>query len=1567
MSARINGITNTNNDVNIENNMKVLPLVREEYYLTLEAFNKLEFSKDISFVGNDVSFNANISVNGNIIPLSNTSQLGSNNRYWNNAYINNLHINNFVNTINASYLTNNTITSDKIANNTITSAKIANNTITSGKIANNTIVDNNISSNAQILFSKIDASNAIMDTDISSNASIAFSKINTTNVIMDTDISSNASIAFSKINTTNVIMDSDISSNASIAFNKINTTNAIMDSDISSNASIAFSKINTTNAIMDLDISSNASIAFSKINTTNVIMDTDISANASIAFSKINTTNAIMDSDISSNADISGSKIANTSITSNKINSNGTWSFLNIDVSFGNITDISVTNISISGNLIPLNNIRSDLGSSSNYWHHAYIDNIDVSSHIRIGQGHFGGKILPTSTEHELIIDPHGFDFPYTGNDASGRVVILGDLIVRGDTTTINSASIDISDLILNIASNATRNNVFGIESGIELGSDKYASLLYNRVNNSWKTNIGLEISGAITLSGNLVSLSNSSQLGSSNNYWSNAYIQDISVANISVAENFILNICGTTTNVNTRLSTIDSSFGIVNTRLSTIDSSFGIVNTRLSTIDSSLGIVNTRLSTIDSSFGIVNTRLSTIDSSFGIVNTRLGNIDTSFTTLLTLRDLSVNNNMSISGNLVPLAINNNSTLGSTTNYWQNAYINDISARNMSISGSISVSGNIVPLNSNNNSNLGLSTIRWNNLFVRNIDISGDISNVRDICNVRQIIPRPTSDISTSLGTSSNIWQRAFISDLSGITRINGATWPLTSGGGGGTSDFSGLDINTNLVPRTPLSIDIGSSSKYWRNAYIDTISAKNINISGNLIPLGYDFSWQLMGSEIDGEAQDDRSGTSVSLNDDGNIVAIGARFNDGNGSNSGHTRVYKYNSYDASWIRLGQDIDGDGSSVGSGRAVSLNSSGNNVAILSSSSTSIYKYNDISWVLMGAPITSAGGNSAVSLNSIGDIVAICNTFTNSNRGDIRVYKFNDISWVPLGQTLIGEEQFILFGFSISLNAAGNIVATGTRDGGYVKIYSYNDISWVPMGQKLIEEAVSDRFGFSVSLNDAGNIIAIGAPNNDGNGTDTGHVRVYKYDTSDFLWKPLGIDIDGLASELGFGLSVSLNSIGNIVAIGGSLKPHGYTKVYYYNDLTWEPIGVTISGEATGDTTNQGILSLATYSGHSVSLNSTGNIVAIGAPQNDSNGYIDDGFGNNGFNIGSVRIYNLTSKTNSNIGSSANYWKNAYINDINTITISVSGNIVPLNSNNSSNLGLSTLRWNNLFVRNIDVSGDISNIRQIIPQIANDISTSLGTSSNIWQRAFISDLSGITRINGATWPLTSGGGGGTSDFSGLDINTNLIPRNPLSIDLGSQSKYWRNAYIQDISVNNNISISGNILSTNNNSQVPVSYNTFSVVSAQTRGSLPSYIGTTSANVWLPASAYDISKVVLSNRSFIKIEVKVNYTASPEADQTLSFRVLESFNRGISFETNPVFSDISLGSSMGVTINNIYNGSYYEDLSGVTLSGNIITYRLEFRRDCPVDNTIKTPYGIQQSTGNYMSLQELYRPP
>ena len=63
------------------------------------------------------------------------------------------------------------------------------------------------------------------------------------------------------------------------------------------------------------------------------------------------------------------------------------------------------------------------------------------------------------------------------------------------------------------------------------------------------------------------------------------------------------------------------------------------------------------------------------------------------------------------------------------------------------------------------------------------------------------------------------------------------------------------------------------------------------------LLPLFVFSQITQIGADIDGEAVNDLSGWSVSLSDDGSIVAIGAPFNVGNGSNSGHVRVFDLSS----------------------------------------------------------------------------------------------------------------------------------------------------------------------------------------------------------------------------------------------------------------------------------------------------------------------------------------------------------------------------------------------------------------------------------------------------------------------------------------------------------------------------------------------------------------------------------------------------------------------------------------------------------------------------------------------
>jgi hypothetical protein len=92
------------------------------------------------------------------------------------------------------------------------------------------------------------------------------------------------------------------------------------------------------------------------------------------------------------------------------------------------------------------------------------------------------------------------------------------------------------------------------------------------------------------------------------------------------------------------------------------------------------------------------------------------------------------------------------------------------------------------------------------------------------------------------------------------------------------------------------------------------------------------DTAWVQRGGDIDGEAQGDQSGYSVSLAADGQTVAIGAKFrNSGNGPNSGYVRLFVWS--DTAWVQRGDDIDGEAEGDKFGHSVSLAADGQTVAI----------------------------------------------------------------------------------------------------------------------------------------------------------------------------------------------------------------------------------------------------------------------------------------------------------------------------------------------------------------------------------------------------------------------------------------------------------------------------------------------------------------------------------------------------------------------------------------------------------------------------------------------------------
>jgi L-ascorbate metabolism protein UlaG (beta-lactamase superfamily) len=316
--------------------------------------------------------------------------------------------------------------------------------------------------------------------------------------------------------------------------------------------------------------------------------------------------------------------------------------------------------------------------------------------------------------------------------------------------------------------------------------------------------------------------------------------------------------------------------------------------------------------------------------------------------------------------------------------------------------------------------------------------------------------PAPTIASVSLAATNATIavtMSEAVFNTNGGSGNLEAADFSLSISGGNATLSSatpSSISISGNVYT---LGINLSSNMVYGNETLTVTPVANSIyDAAGNAASTSQSnntatlngFAQQL-GSDIDGEAAGDQSGYPVSMNSSGERVAIGAYLNDGNGTDAGHVRIYEYAS--GSWSQLGSDIDGEAAGDNFGIGVSMNSSGDRVAI-------------------GA------------LNNDGNA---------SNAGHVRIYEYASGSWSQLGSDIDGEAAGDNFGRSVSMNAAGDRVAIGAQlnDGtatsaGHVRIYEYSSGSWSQLGADIDGEAANDFSGYPVSMNSSGDRVAIGA-------------------------------------------------------------------------------------------------------------------------------------------------------------------------------------------------------------------------------------------------------------------------------------------------------------------------------------------------------------------------------------------------------------------------------------------------------------------------------------------------------
>jgi hypothetical protein len=355
----------------------------------------------------------------------------------------------------------------------------------------------------------------------------------------------------------------------------------------------------------------------------------------------------------------------------------------------------------------------------------------------------------------------------------------------------------------------------------------------------------------------------------------------------------------------------------------------------------------------------------------------------------------------------------------------------------------------------------------------------------------------------------------------------------------------------------------------------------------------------------------------------------VGAILNDGTGTDAGHVRVFNWSG--SAWIQLGADIDGEAAD-GPFRYVSvaLSSDGTRLAVggyqndgggSNTGHVRVFNWSGSAWIQLGGDIDGEAAEDYfghdVALSSDGTRLAVGATFndgTGTDAGHARVFEYHQGSstWIQLGVDIDGEAAGDWFGYSVALSSDGTRLAVGGyqndgtgTDAGHVRVFDWSGSVWTQVGADIDGEAAGDSFGGSVALSSDGTRLAVGATSNDGTGTDAGHVRVF--DLVGSTWTQVGADIDGEAAGDRFGKSVALSSDGTRLAVSasGTGSNTGHVRVFDWSGSVWTQVGGDLDGVAAED-----------YFGQSVALSSDGTRLAVGGSLNDSGGS----------NSGHVRVF-----------------------------------------------------------------------------------------------------------------------------------------------------------------------------------------------------------------------------------------------------------------------------------------------------------------------------------------------------